>query len=192
MLVAVAVDVVVAVGVAVAVDVAVAVVVEVEVAVAVAVGVVVAVAVAVAVLVAVEVDVGLAVAVEVAELVAVGVAPVAVALGVGVLLGVAVAAVPNATPVRLTVCVGFCPLSVNVSVPVSVVPLGVLSVVGLKVTDTWHCDFAGTEVPQLFAVIANGPLVAIEEKVTATALELESVTVCGAEMVLTWTFPYDR
>ena len=27
---------------------------------------------------------------------------------------------------------------------------------------------------------------------TATALELESVTVCGAEMVFTWTLPYDR
>lgn len=136
--------------------------------------------------------VGLAVAVGVAELVAVGVAPVAVALGVGVLLGVAVAAVPNATPVRLTVCVGVCPLSVNVNFPVSVVPLGVLSVVGLNVTEIWHIDFAGTEAPQLFAAIANGPLVAIEEKLTATALELESVTVCGAEMVFTWTLPNDR
>jgi hypothetical protein len=29
-------------------------------------------------------------------------------------------------------------------------------------------------------------------KVTATALELESVTVFGAEIVLTWTLPYDR
>jgi len=120
------------------------------------------------------------------------VAPVAVALGVGVLLGVAVAAVPNAIPVRVTLCVGVRPLSVNFNVPVSVVPLGVLSVVGLNVTETWQVDFAGTEVPQLFAVIAYGPLVAIEEKVTATALEFESVTVCGAETVLTWTLPYER
>jgi hypothetical protein len=29
-------------------------------------------------------------------------------------------------------------------------------------------------------------------KLTATALEFESVTVCGAETVLIWTFPYDR
>jgi hypothetical protein len=34
--------------------------------------------------------------------------------------------------------------------------------------------------------------VAIEVKVTATTFELESVTVCGAEIVLTWTLPYDR
>ena len=42
------------------------------------------------------------------------------------------------------------------------------------------------------AVMAYGPLVVIEVKVTATRLELESVTVCGSEMVSTWTFPNDR
>ena len=64
--------------------------------------------------------------------------------------------------------------------------------VGLNVTETWQVEFAGTEEPQLFEVMAYGPLVAIELKVTATMLELESVTVCGAEIVLTWTLPYDR
>jgi hypothetical protein len=82
-------------------------------------------------------------------------------------------------------------LSVKVSFPVSVVPFVLLSVVGLNVTETWQLEFAGTDVPQLFAVIAKGPLVTIDVKVTATWLEFESVTVCGAEIVLTWTLPYD-
>ena len=42
------------------------------------------------------------------------------------------------------------------------------------------------------AVMAYGPLTVIEVKVTATKLELESVTVCGAEIVPTWTLPNDR
>ncbi len=70
--------------------------------------------------------------------------------------------------------------------------MALLSVVGLKVTETWQLEFAGTDEPQLFAVIAYGPLVAIEVKLTATALEFESVTVCGGEIVLTWTLPYIR
>jgi len=73
-----------------------------------------------------------------------------------------------------------------------VVPLGLVSVTGLNVTETWQVEFAGTEPSQLFAVIANGPLVAIDVKVTATAFELVSVTVCGGEIVPTATFPYER
>jgi hypothetical protein len=83
-------------------------------------------------------------------------------------------------------------LSVKTSVPVSVVPVAELSVFGLNVTETWQVDFADTEESQLFEVMAYGPLVAIELKVTATALEFESVTVCCAEIVFTWTLPYDR
>ena len=56
---------------------------------------------------------------------------------------------------------------------------------GLNVTETSQVEFAGTEPSQLFAVIANGPLVAIEVKVTGTTLELVSVTVCGGETVPT-------
>lgn len=83
-------------------------------------------------------------------------------------------------------------MSVKVSVPVSVVPDELLSVVGLNVTETWHEELAGTEEPQLFAVIANGPLVAIDEKLTATALELLSVTVFGGDTVFTWTLPNNK
>jgi hypothetical protein len=61
---------------------------------------------------------------------------VAVTVGVPVAVAVGVAVLPNAIPVRLTFCVGERPLSVNVSVPVSVVPLALLSVVGLNVTET--------------------------------------------------------
>jgi hypothetical protein len=195
--VAVWVEVAVAVCVAVAVWVEVAVTVAVAVGVAVRVAVTVAVAVAVAVRVAVEVAVEVVVAVELAVGVAVAVAPVAVAVAVGVApvavaVGVGVEAVPKAIPVRATVCVGTFPLSVKVSLPVSEVPLALVSVVGLKVTETWQLEFAATEVPQLFAVIAYDPLVAIELKVTATLLELESVTVCGADTLFTWTLPYDR
>jgi hypothetical protein len=60
-----------------------------------------------------------------------------------------------------------------------------VAVVGLNVTETWHVEFAGTDAPQVFDAIANGPLVVIEVKVTATTLELESVTVCGGEIVST-------
>jgi hypothetical protein len=149
--------------------------------------VVVAVTVAVAVAVAVGVPpVAVALAVGVALKVAVGVGPVAVAVGVGL------ATAPNAIPVRLTFCVDTWPLSVKVSFPVSVVPLELLSVVGLNVTETWQLECAGTEEPQLFDAIAYGPLVAIDVNVTGTALELERVTVCGGETVLTWTLPYDR
>ena len=177
--------------------VAVAVAVSVAVAVAVAVGVAVAVAVAVAVLVAVAVSVGVAVAVAVAVgvsvAVAVGVAvAVSVAVCVLVAVGVAVATAPVAMPTREADWVLRCASSVNVSFPVSLVPAGLLSVTGLNVTETWQVELAGTEPSQLLEVIANGPLVAIELKVTATAFELVRVTVCGAEIVPTWTFPYDR
>lgn len=107
-------------------------------------------------------------------------------------VAVAVAVVPNAMPTRLAVWVFRCPLSVKVSFPVSVVPFGLVSVVGLNVTDTWQVEFAGTEPSQVFAVIAYGPLVAIDVKVTGTTLELVSVTVCGAEIVPTWTLPNER
>jgi len=156
----------------------------------------VAVAVAVAVLVAVEVEVAVALAVavgdapvavadgvEVAVAVAVGVTPVLVAVGVGL------AAVPNAVPVRVTVWLATCALSSKVSLPVWAVPFGLLSVVGLNVTETWQLELAATDEPQVFAVMAYGALAVIEVKVTATALELESVTVCGAETVSTWTLP---
>jgi hypothetical protein len=95
-------------------------------------------------------------------------------------------------PVRLTVWVVFCPSSTKVSFPVSVVPFGLVSLTGLNVTETWQVELAGTELPQVLVVMAYGPLTAIEVKVTATTLELESVTVCGGEMVSTRTFPNDR
>ncbi len=95
-------------------------------------------------------------------------------------------------PVRLTVCVVICPLSTNVSFPVSVVPLRLESVVGLNVTETWQVELAGTELSQVLAVMAYGPLTVIEVKVKVTKLELESVTVCGGEIVSTWTLPNDR
>ena len=63
--------------------------------------------------------------------------------------------------------------------------MGLLALVGSNVTDTWHVEFAGTDAPQVFDAIAYGPLVVIEVKVTATTLELVSVTVCGAETVST-------
>jgi hypothetical protein len=182
--VAVAVGVEVAVGVNVAVRVEVVVADAVDVAVAVGVAVLVEVEVAVAVAVAVgDAPVAVAVGVEVAVAVGVGVTPVLVAVGVGL------AAVPNAVPVRVTVWVATCPLSSKVSLPVSAVPFGLLSVVGLNVTETWQLELAATDDPQVFAVMAYGALAVIEVKVTATAFELESVTVCGAEIVSTWTLP---
>src|SRR5580692_9219223 len=187
-LVPVAVEVAVAVAVAVAVNVAVwvevAVADAVDVAVAVGVAVLVEVEVAVAVAVAVgDAPVAVAVGVEVAVAVGVGVTPVLVAVGVGL------AAVPNAVPVRVTVWVATCPLSSKVTLPVSAVPFGLLSVVGLNVTETWQLELAATDEPQVFAVMAYGALAVIEVKATATAFELESVTVCGAEIVSTWTLP---
>jgi hypothetical protein len=127
----------------------------------------------------------------VAVAVAVGVEPVAVALGVGVVVvdGVALATEPNATPLKLTIWVATVASSLKVSLPVSVVPVAVVSVVGLKVTETWQLELAATDAPQPFAVMSNGPLVAIEVKVTATALEFDSVTVCAGETVLTWILP---
>ena len=77
-----------------------------------------------------------------------------------------------------------CALSVKVSFPVSVVPLGLVSVVGLNVTETWQLEFAGTEPSQLFAAMTYGPLVAIDVKVTGTTLELVSVTVLAARWYL--------
>jgi hypothetical protein len=182
--VAVAVGVEVAVGVNVAVRVEVVVADAVDVAVAVGVAVLVEVEVAVAVAVAVgDAPVAVAVGVEVAVAVGVGVTPVLVAVGVGL------AAVPNAVPVRVTVWVATCPLSSKVSLPVSAVPFGLLSVVGLNVTETWQLELAATDDPQEFAVMAYGALAVMELKVTATVFELESVTVCGAEVVSTWTLP---
>src|SRR5580704_19051607 len=182
--VAVAVGVEVGVGVNVAVRVEVVVADAVDVAVAVGVAVLVEVEVAVAVAVAVgDAPVAVAVGVEVAVAVGVGVTPVLVAVGVGL------AAVPNAVPVRVTVWVATCPLSSKVTLPVSAVPFGLLSVVGLNVTETWQLELAATDEPQVFAVMAYGALAVIEVKVTATSFELESVTVCGAEVVSTWTLP---
>jgi hypothetical protein len=190
--VAVAVTLGVAVAVAVTVGVAVAVAVTVGVAVAVEVAVVVGVAVAVAVGVDVEVAVAVSVAVAVAVAVSVAVAVevgVAVAAAVDVAVAVGDGVVLNEIPVRLTVCVVFFALSSKVSFPVSVVPLGVLAVVGLNVTETWQLEFASNEAPQLFAVISYGWLALIEVKVTATPFGLERVAVCGGEIVSTWTLP---
>src|ERR1019366_6894916 len=109
--------------------------------VAVAVGMAVAVGggMAVAVVVAVPVGVMLGVAVSVAVVVAVAVGvlvAVAVDVGVAVAGGVGVGGAPNAVPLKLTVWNAVLPSSVTVSFPVSVVPAGLLSVVGLNVTDT--------------------------------------------------------
>jgi hypothetical protein len=65
-------------------------------------------------------------------------------------------------------------------------------VVGLNVTETWQLELAGTELSQVFATMANGPVIVVEVMLSATRLELESVTVCDGEMVSTWTLPNDR
>jgi hypothetical protein len=75
------------------------------------------------------------------------------------------------------------------SLPDCVVPLLSGADDGLKVTETWQFELAGTEPSQVFADITNGPLVEIEVKLSAAALGLEIVTVCGAETVPTSTSP---
>jgi len=81
----------------------------------------------------VAVSVAVAVAVAVAESVAVA---VAVAVSVAVDVEVAVGAAPNAVPLRLTDCDAVVPSSLTMSLPGSIVPLVLLSVEGLNVTDT--------------------------------------------------------
>ncbi len=120
--------------------------------VAVAVCVAVSVAVAVAVLVAVAVAVAVAVSVAVAVGVAVSVAVAVVAVAV------AVGTVPKATPLRVTDCDAVLPSSVTVNFPISVVPVALVSVVGLKVTETWQFPPAEIDDPHEFAITSNGAL----------------------------------
>ena len=68
--------------------------------------------------------------------------------GVGVLVGIG--AVPYAVPLKFTVWAAVLPLSVMVSLPVSVVPPVLLSVVGLKVTNTWQLPPAEIDDPHEF------------------------------------------
>jgi hypothetical protein len=174
----------VAVTVAVSVAVAVAVGVAVSVAVAVGVAVVVAVAVAVAVAeaVAVAVLVGVAVAVAVAVKVAVAVAvTVGVGVAVSVAVAVAVGTVPKATPLRVTDCDAVLPSSVTVNFPISVVPVALVSVVGLKVTETWQFLPAEIDDPHEFAITSNGGVALIEETSSAKMLGLVMVTVLAAD-----------
>jgi hypothetical protein len=65
-------------------------------------------------------------------------------------------------------------------------------VVGSNVTETWQLELASTEMPQVFATMANGPVTVVEVMLSATRLELESVTVSGEEIVSTWTLPNDK
>jgi hypothetical protein len=62
----------------------------------------------------------------------------------------------------------------------------------LNVTETRQLEPAGTELSQEFATMVNGPVAVIEVILSASKLELESVTVCGAEIAPTWTLPNDR
>ena len=61
---------------------------------------------------------------------------------------------PIASPVRVAIWVGTWALSVKVSLPASSVPVGLVSVVGLNVTETWQLEFAATEPPQVLEVIS--------------------------------------
>ena len=149
-----------------------------SVAVAVAVAVSVAVAVAVAVAwqyrlqlrVAVAVAVSVAVAVMVAVAVAVGVA-VSVAVAVAVAVAVTVGTAPNAVPLRLTDWDAVLPSSVTVSFPVCAVPAGLVSVVGLKVTDTWQFPPAEIDDPHEFVTTSNGAVAPIDEISAAECLD---------------------
>ncbi len=73
--------------------------------------------------------------------------------------------------------------------PVSLVPLILVSLVGLNVTEIVQGDFAATELSQVLAVTANEPDAAIEVMPNATELGLVTVTVLAAEMVSTATLP---
>lgn len=95
----------------------------------------------------------------------------------------------NAMPLRATRVVFGCPLSTMLSLPNSEVPLPLGAEDGVKLTETWQFEFAGTEPSQVFADIENGPLLEIDVKLSATALGLVIVTFCGAETVPTWTSP---
>jgi hypothetical protein len=136
----------------------------------------VAVGVAVAVLVAVAVEVSVAVAVAVGVAVA-----VAVAVGVGT--------APNAIPLKFTVWDAVLPSSAIVSFPVSTVPAGLVSVVGLNVKDTWQLPPAEIDDPHEFAVTSNGSGAPIDETSKGSMFGLVIVTLLVAETDPTCTRP---
>lgn len=150
-------------------------------------GVAVMVNVGVAVRVAVAVAVGVAVRVAVDVAVEVGVAVivvVAVAVGVG-----EVTAVPNATPLSFTFCGDFSASSAISRLPLTLVPLDLLALTGLNVTETWQLELAASEVSQLLVVMENGPEGVIEVMANATESGLLTVTVLALEAVSTATLP---
>ena len=71
-----------------------------------------------------------------------------------VAVGVAVAAVLKAMPVRLAICVGTLAV-IDERQPARLAgSLRFVSVIGLNVTETWQLELAGTEPSQLSEVIA--------------------------------------
>jgi hypothetical protein len=153
----------------------------------------VAVSVGVAVTVDVAVRVGVAVAVGVAVRVAVD---VAVEVGVAVIVGVAVAVavgevtgVPKATPLSFTFCGDFSASSAISRLPLTLVPLDLLALTGLNVTETWQSELAATELSQPLVFMAKAPDEVIEVMANATELGLLTVTVLALETVSTATLP---
>ena len=113
----------------------------------------------------------------------------AVTLAANVLLTKIVAgpgAMPKAIPLRCTVCGLFSASSVMVRVPGSFVPLGLLALLGLNVTDTVQVAGLGASVePQVFALTAKDPLGVIDVMPNALLLGFDSVTILGADTVAT-------
>jgi hypothetical protein len=107
--------------------------------------------------------------------------------GVGVLVGVGAA--PYAVPLKLTVWAEVLPLSVIVSLPVSVVPLVLLSVVGLNVIDTVQLPPAEIDDPQEFPGDANGAVTLIEVTLRADVFGFVMVSVLAGDTVPTCTLP---
>jgi hypothetical protein len=81
------------------------------------------------------------------------------------------------------------PLSPIVSFPVSAVPEGSLSVVGLNVTDTWQFPPAAIDDPHEFAITVNGAGELIEKIFSATMFGFVIVTLLAAETDPNCTLP---
>jgi len=73
------------------------------------------------------------------------------------------------------------PLSLIVSFPVSAVPEGLLSVVGLNVTDTWQFPPAAIDDPHEFAITPNGAEGLIDKILSATMFGFVIVRLLAAD-----------
>ena len=112
-----------------------------------------------------------------------------VAVSVAVAVAVAVGTAPNAVPLRVTDCDVVLPSSVTVNFPISVVPVALVSVVGLNVTETWQFPPAEIDAPHEFAITSNEGVALIEETSSAKMLGLVMVTVLAADTDPTCTLP---